>query len=121
MANTTFKSLLKIWLLQLVLLLLVTVVIWWINPVISYSALIGGLIFVIPNMYFGWYAFRYRGAQMTPLVLMSFYRGEIGKFLLSGVGFAIAFTLFKPLDLLWLFSAYSALTVMQWIQLAKIK
>jgi hypothetical protein len=45
----------------------------------------------------------------------------MGKFLLSGVGFAIAFTLVNPLDVLLLFSIYIALTFIQWIQLATIK
>jgi ATP synthase protein I len=121
MANITFKSLFKMALLQLGLLLSATSIFWLVKPVIAYSVLIGGLIFILPNLYFAAYAFRYRGAQAAPIVLKSFYRGEAGKFLLSGVGFAIAFTLVQPLEVLVLFGAYIALTIMQWLQLANSK
>jgi ATP synthase protein I len=88
--------------------------------VIAYSVLIGGLIYIIPNMYFAFYAFRYRGAQAAQYVLMSFYRGEIGKFLLSSVGFAITFTLVQPLNLISVFSAYIALTIFQCVRLQSL-
>ena len=70
-------------------------------------------------MYFAVYAFRFRGASVAREVLASFYRGEIGKFLLSGVGFATAFVLIQPLDIVSVFGAYIALTLMQWLQLAQ--
>jgi ATP synthase protein I len=121
MSNITFRLLIRFWLQQAGLLLLVSTAIWWTNHVIAYSVLIGGLIYIIPTMYFALYAFRFRGAQAAQMMLMSFYRGEIGKFLLSCVGFAISFTLVKPLDVLALFCAYTVLTIIQWIQLARIR
>lgn len=121
MSNITLKSLLVLWLQQAGLLVLAVTISWWINYIIAYSIFIGGLIYIIPNMYFAVYAFRFRGAQAAHMVLASFYRGEIGKFLLSSVGFAMVFTFVDPLNVLWLFSAYIALTILQWIQLAKIQ
>ncbi len=119
MANKTYKSLMKMWLQQATLLLMGFLGLWVIDLTIAYSFMIGGLIYLIPNIYFAIYAFRFRGAQAARLVLLSIYRGEVGKFLLSGVGFAIAFTLVKPLSVLALFSAYIVLTLAQWVQLAK--
>lgn len=117
----TFKRLTTIWLQQVIIIVVVSIIVSWIKSKADYSVLVGGIIYLIPNMYFALYAFRYRGAHAARFVLLSFYRGEMGKFLLSGVGFAIAFTLVKPLDVLLLFSIYIALTCIQWIQLAAIK
>ncbi|MGS2718350.1 ATP synthase subunit I [Eionea flava] len=115
----TLKRIAVIWMQQFILTLAILLIACWIKSSLDYSALIGGVIYLIPNMYFALYAFRYRGAHAARYVLLSFYRGEMGKFLLSGVGFAIAFTLVKPLDVLVLFGTYLALTVFQWIQLAR--
>ncbi|MFT6220753.1 MAG: ATP synthase protein I [Candidatus Endobugula sp.] len=119
--QVTFKYLTIIWLQQIIVIVVVSVVVGLIKSKADYSVLVGGMIYIIPNMYFALYAFRFRGAHAARFVLLSFYRGEMGKFLLSGVGFAIAFTLVNPLDVLLLFSIYIALTFIQWIQLATIK
>jgi ATP synthase protein I len=117
----TLRHLVIIWLQQFILMIVVTLIVSWIKSKIDYSVLVGGTIYLIPNMYFALYAFRFKGAHAAREMLLSFYRGEMGKFLLSGVGFAVAFTLVKPLDVLMLFSAYIAFTILQWIQLASIK
>ena len=119
--QVTLKRLRKLWLHQITFIIFISVGVSWYRSKVDYSVLVGGMIYLIPNIYFALYAFRFRGAHAARLVLLSFYRGEMGKFLLSGVGFAVAFTLVKPLDVLLLFSAYIALTVIQWIQLATIK
>ncbi len=119
MGNITYKSLFRLWLQQAGILLTAFISFWWINHVIAYSILVGGLIYIIPNMYFAVHAFRFRGAQAAQHVLLGFYRGEVGKFLLSGVGFALTFTFVNPLDLIALFSAYISLNIIQWVQLAK--
>jgi ATP synthase protein I len=98
-----------------------TILVSWMKDKIDYSVLIGGMIYLLPNMYFALYAFRFKGTHSAREILLSFYRGEMGKFLLSGVGFAITFTLVKPLDVFMLFSAYITLTIHQWIKLANIK
>ena len=121
MGNITYRVLLKLWRQQGVLLLLAAISLWWIDHTLSYSILIGGLIYLIPNMYFALHAFRFRGAQAAQYILLGFYRGEIGKFLLSCVGFAIVFTFVNPLNMLGLFIAYSCLTIIQWFQLAMIQ
>jgi ATP synthase protein I len=119
--KVTFKRLTIIWLQQIIVIAVVSVVVSWSKSKADYSVLVGGMIYLLPNIYFALYAFRFRGAHAARFILLSFYRGEMGKFLLSGVGFAIAFTLVKPLDVLLLFSIYIALTIMQSIQLAAIK
>ncbi len=70
------------------------------------SALAGGLICAIPNAYFIYKAFLHTGASQTENVLRSFYQGGSWKMILTGVGFAAAFKLILPLDVLALFSSF---------------
>jgi len=66
--------------------------------VAAYSALLGGLLFTVPQLYFGIKAFLYTGARSIHKITQSFYKGESAKILLIAVGFAVVFTTVKPLD-----------------------
>ena len=55
------------------------------------SALVGGMIVVIPSLVFALYAFRFAGAQSAKMVTSSFYRGQSLKLLTTFVLFIIAF------------------------------
>jgi ATP synthase protein I len=68
------------------------------NLVTAYSILLGGFISIVPNGYFAWKAFRYRGARNTPLIVKSFYAGETGKLIMTGVLFAAVFAGIRPID-----------------------
>jgi len=68
------------------------------NLVTAYSILLGGFISIVPNGYFAWKAFRYRGAINTPLIVKSFYAGETGKLIMTGVLFAVVFAGVRPID-----------------------
>lgn len=119
MGNSIGRPIAILWGWQLGLLLLASALLWWLNPVLAYSVLIGGLIYWVPNAYFTLYAFRFRGAQAAANVLRSMYRGEFGKFLLTGVGFALAFVLVKPLDSIGLFAAFIGMTLSQWLLVSR--
>ena len=66
--------------------------------VAAYSILLGGLISIVPNGYFAWKVFRFRGARNTPLIVKSFYAGETGKLVMTGVLFAFVFAGIRPLN-----------------------
>lgn len=66
--------------------------------VAAYSILLGGFISIVPNGYFAWKAFRFRGARNTPLIIKSFYAGETGKLIMTGVLFALVFAGIRPLN-----------------------
>ena len=53
-------------------------------------------------------AFRYSGARQLDNVLRAFYQGGMWKMVLTAIGFAAAFNLIRPLDLLALFSGFIA-------------
>ena len=101
----------ELWGLELASLLVAVTLLWWFDPVSAYSILLGGLIFWGPNAYFALYAFRFRGARAAAQILRSMYRGEVGKLVLTLLGFALVFTLVKPLDVLALFLTYIAMLV----------
>ncbi|USE36247.1 F0F1 ATP synthase subunit I [Endozoicomonas sp. SCSIO W0465] len=78
------------------------------------SSLLGGLCCSLPNAYFVWRAFRYRGARSAKLIVSSFYRGEAGKLVLTAVGFILVFTLVEPLEPLALFVTFTAVQAVSW-------
>ncbi len=110
----------RIPLVQLVILLPLVAGLWAMDQLWGQSALAGGLIAVIPNLYFTSYAFRYRGARSAKLIARAFNRGEAGKFLLILVGFGGAFTLVRPISVLALFLVYIAMIAVQWWMAAKV-
>ncbi len=58
------------------------------------SALLGGLVAIIPQFVFGLKAFKYAGASKAKLVVDAFYKGEKLKLLLTAILFALVFKFF---------------------------
>lgn len=81
------------------------------KPQLALSFLLGGLIQCIPNWYFARQVFKFSGAAAARNVTQSFYRGEVGKFLLTGVGFALVFTLVESLIPAALFAGFGMMIV----------
>lgn len=84
---------------------------WWPGR----SALIGGLIAWLPNCWFAWRAFRYRGARAARRIVRSFYVGQAGKMLMTAGLFALAFIHLDPLWPLALFAGFAAVQAVSWI------
>ena len=82
---------------EALVLLVICGALWWLDVVLAYSALIGGVISVIPNAYFARQVFRYSGARASQAVAQSFYRGETAKFITTALMFAGAFALVRPI------------------------
>jgi ATP synthase protein I len=82
------------------------------------SVLAGGLIFLLPQAWFVWRAFRFRGAGVAPQVVQGFYRAEAGKFLLTAAGFAVAFTGLGAGQAAYLLGTYVLLHVVNSVLLA---
>lgn len=85
------------------------------NSLATPSVLAGFLIAIIPYSYFALRVFRYRGAKVAMQVAQSFYRAEAGKFVTSGIGFALSFALIRPIEPVALFAAYGSMIVIQLI------
>lgn len=100
---------------QLIVLLLATLVVWqWLGKVTGYSALLGGLIAWLPNLYFAHKAFRFSGARAAREIVRSFYAGEAGKLILTFVLFALTFAGVKPLEAPALFGSYLLTLLVSW-------
>lgn len=100
---------------QLIVLLLAAAVCWqWRGNVAGYSALLGGLIAWLPNLYFAHKAFRYSGARAAKEIVRSFYAGEAGKLILTFVLFALTFAGVKPLEAPMLFGVYLLTLLVSW-------
>ncbi|MEE4464977.1 F0F1 ATP synthase subunit I [Azotobacter chroococcum] len=74
--------------------------------VAGYSALLGGLIAWLANLYFAHKAFRYFGARSAKAVVQSLWSGEMGKLILTAALFALVFVGVQPLEPLALFGGY---------------
>ena len=114
-AQLNKPPLLRVFVAQILILLVISAAIFWVDSTAGISALVGGLISIGPNAYFARWAFRFSGAQAAGAVARSFYRGEAGKFVLTVVFFAAAFALLKPVNPVVLFLTYIFMMALNWI------
>ena len=80
----------------------------------GYSALIGGIICVVPNMVFIIYAHRYGGARAAKHIVSSFYKGEALKIMLTAILFAGTFVLI-PVSIGPLMTTYAICLLAYWV------
>lgn len=93
--------------LQALMTVLIGLLLWLIQGwVAAYSAWFGGLIALIPNVYFTYKAFQYFGARSIAVIVQSFWAGEMGKLILTAVLFAVLFLGVRPLNVLAVFVGY---------------
>ncbi|MGX1201506.1 ATP synthase protein I [Marinobacter nauticus] len=108
------------WLIIEMAVLLILSLLWLLESRLAgYSALVGGLIFVIPNAYFAHRAYRYQGARQMHLAVSNIFRAESIKLALTAVFFAAVFTLMEPVHvpaLLFTFAVMVVLgTALRWL------
>ena len=99
---------------QTLLVLAVTLVcglVWGLHA--GLSALVGGAIYIVPNLVFVWLAFAYAGARQSKSVVMSLYLGEVVKLILTITMLAVALAWMK-LDILSLYLAFAVALLAQW-------
>ena len=85
------------------------------GAVAAFSSLLGGLICMIPGLYFSLAMFRYQGARSARLILQTTYKAETIKMVMTAAGFAAAFILVKPLSAGHLFAAFIAVQAVHWL------
>ncbi|MDX1635246.1 MAG: ATP synthase subunit I [Marinobacter sp.] len=77
----------------------------------GYSAFIGGLIYIIPNVYFAHRMYRFEGARNAHLVVGNMFRAETIKLALTAVFFAAVFILMEPVHVPALFFTFAVMVV----------
>ena len=97
--------------------IIVLVIAWWAlnatNPVLAQSVVAGGLVAVVPQAYFAYRVFSRRGARAAQQIARASYVGEVGKFLLAVVGFALVFALLRPIEGWAVFAGYIGMLCIQ--------
>ncbi|WP_420887160.1 ATP synthase subunit I [Candidatus Litorirhabdus singularis] len=91
---------------------------WWFvrlagYPVVADSVFYGGLIAVLPQAWFAWRVFQYRGARSATHIARASYSGEVAKFVLTVSGFAAVFALVRPISGGAVFAGYGEMLVIQ--------
>lgn len=71
------------------------------------SLLAGCAIFLVPNLFFAWCVFRYRGARQARQMAQAFHIAETVKFILTVLLFAWSFVMLPIHEPLLLFVAYA--------------
>lgn len=80
----------------------------------GYSALLGGMVSVIPGQIFAYRLFKYSGAQATKQIMRSFYSGELLKILSSIFLFVIVFATVK-VSALAFFMTFIIIQMSHWV------
>ncbi|MCW8399096.1 F0F1 ATP synthase subunit I [Legionella sp. PATHC038] len=77
------------------------------------SALLGGVVCIVPNAYFASKLFKYQGARSAKQIVNSFYKGEALKIIISIFLFTAVFLLFKITPLAF-FVSYIMIQMTHW-------
>lgn len=81
----------------------------------AYSALLGGVIYLLPNVVFTWQVFSGPQTGTAGQVVARLYRSEIGKMLMVALLFSATFILVHPLSPFPLFLTFIILQVSGWV------
>lgn len=104
----------RLWLLQMAITLIVTAVCALTrNANAAISALLGGLVCIIPNAYFASKLFKHQGARAAKQIVNSFYKGEALKIVMSVFLFTVVFGLFRITPLAF-FVSYILILMSHW-------
>ena len=106
-------------------LLIITVVIALLSYIYSglvpaYSVLLGGAVYILPNIYFVICVFRDMDQENPFAIARLFYYGETMKLLLTVMIFALCFVLVKPLHVVSLFATYILIMTVNMAGLASL-
>ena len=83
------------------------------------AALYGGAVALVPTAYFALRVFRRRADETPDEIVGAIFRGEIGKFALTAVMFAIGVKVFAA-QFPALLAAYTACLLAYWIVMARV-
>lgn len=78
----------------------------------GYSALVGGLIFLVPNTWFAYQVYKVEGARNMSLMVGNLFRAESVKLALTAVFFAAVFNLMEPIHAPALLFTFAVMVVM---------
>lgn len=108
------QGILRLWVVQFCFLVAYSVLYGlFLSGNAAKSALLGGLVYLIPNAYFAIKLFKYQGARAARQIVNSFYKGEALKIGLSVFLFTAVFIWCKITPLAF-FSSYVLVLMTHW-------
>ena len=84
----------------------------------AFSALFGGLAYIIPNAWFVRSAYRVNEQPSPQAILTRFYIGEAGKLVLTCIIFALCFLLVRNLNVVAMFLTFVVMIIVNLVGLA---
>ena len=106
----------RLFLAQLAMIILVMMVAsWWSGWEAVVSALVGGMISLLPSLYFVWRGTRQQHGKQKQRNVLNLYQAAMGKFGLTVAFFALAFVLVPPSNPAFFFIAYVVAQLMHWL------
>ncbi|MGL6028481.1 MAG: ATP synthase subunit I [Legionella sp.] len=108
------RGFMRLWLVQLGLTLVIAgfcAGVYGINAAIS--AVLGGLVCILPNVLFAFKLFKYQGARAARQIVNSFYKGEALKIFLSIFLFTAVFVFYRVTPLAF-FGTYIVIQITHW-------
>lgn len=87
----------------------------------AYSALLGGLVYVLPNLYIAIRTLPHRPGSSARKVLVQLYAGQIWKMVLAVAGFAAVFAWVRPISPFSLFGTFILLQILGVLLQMKLK
>ncbi len=105
---------------QVVILAVFSIVLLGIDWRLSASAAIGGMIQILPQVWFTRQAFRYMGARQALKIVSAMYRGESGKLLLTAALFATVFKLVTWVQPVVLFVSFGVMIIVHLFGTARV-
>ena len=90
------------------------------DVVTAWSALLGGLAYILPNILFVRFVFRHSAAESPQRAVSGLFIGEAVKLMSTAVLFALCFILVKPLSVVGLFSTFIMMVFINLVGIARI-
>jgi ATP synthase protein I len=121
LSRDTRKEVLGVLLIQTIVMLVLSAALLLKGNVEAYSALLGGLIYLVPNLYVALRTLPHRAGSTAGIVLAELYIGQIWKMALSVAGFAATFIWVKPLSPFSIFGTFILMQFLGMVLLMKSK
>ncbi|MEM5537292.1 ATP synthase subunit I [Neptuniibacter pectenicola] len=119
-SRRTRAKIFRVFLIQAVLCVIVAAVLLLDNFVTAWSALLGGGLYLIPNLYFAHRALAFRDKQSAGRALAEMYVSQIWKMGISILGFSAVFILIQPLNPFSLFGTFILMQISAWFAQMKL-
>lgn len=97
------------------LLLTLTCVVRFFDPLIATSILWGGAVCLVPNYVFAWWTYRQQSASLAKELVNGFYRAEAIKFVLTAALFAWVFIQADRIRTELFMTAFIVTQVITWV------